>query len=455
MKRSLASFAAAMGGVLFGADVSFGEVSIDSRTCGHGDLFFALNGERFDGHDFLSEVTTRGVAGVVVSRPVDLSIPQILVSDTLIALQRAGAAWRDSFDIPVIGVAGSNGKTTTKEMIRKILSQVAPTLATKGTLNNHIGVPLTLLGLHEQHWSAVIEIGANHPGEVAALTSIASPTVGVVTNAGAEHLEGFGSLEGAARAEGEIFAGLKPSATAIINSDDPFAGLWESMNHAGSVKYFGSRIDAEYRQIGDLRMVGQVGEIQEFQLVTPSGMKSVKLALVGRHNIQNALAAAAAAHVVGCDLAQISAGLEQVLPVKGRLEVKQAMSGGCIIDDSYNANPSSLEAGLNVLAAANGERWMVLGNMAELGADAENAHRQAGRSARAAGVSRLFALGDLAIQAAEAFGSGAEHFAESAELANRLSRAVVPGVTLLVKGSRVNKLERVVDALVNPTVLGG
>jgi len=454
MKRTLADFAEAVDGVLRGRDSAFTNVTSDSRACAAGELFVALRGERFDGHDFVAAAAARGVSGAVVERYLDVAIPQILVSDVLNALQAAAAQWRRNFNCPVVGVAGSNGKTTTKEMVAAILSQRGLCLATRGTLNNHIGVPMTLLGLTEQHRSAVIEIGANHPGEVAALTAMASPSIGLVTNAGAEHLEGFGSLEGAALAEGEMFAGLDSGAVAVMNADDHYFPLWTSMNRAGTTLRFGESHGAEFRLLLEPAVFGDAGERQMFSMMTPDGEVAINLGLAGRHNVQNALAAGAAAFAAGCTPAQIVAGLNSVRPVKGRLEVKASRDGGCVIDDSYNANPSSLQAGLAVLAQSQDERWLVLGNMAELGDSARDAHRAAGEDARRAGVTRLFALGDLASDAADVFGSGAEVFSDCEALAARLKGSVVEGVTVLIKGSRVNRLERVVESLVNSAKTG-
>jgi UDP-N-acetylmuramoyl-tripeptide--D-alanyl-D-alanine ligase len=447
MKRSLAHFAEAMRGQLRGADARFGAVSTDSRTLARGELFVALVGPSFDGHDFVAAAAARGAAAAVVARPLPVAIPQIVVDDTLRALQRAAAAWRAQFAIPVVAVAGSNGKTTTKELIATVLAGRGPCHATRGTLNNHIGVPLTLLGLDARHATAVIEIGANHPGEVAALVVLARPTVGIVTNAGAEHLEGFGTLEGVARAEGELFAGLEPGATAVINADDEYASLWHAMSGAGRRLRFGFAAGADFGVAGPVHAEGPAGATQVFQLATPAGAVGVRLALAGRHNVLNALGAAAAAHAAGADLATIAAGLGRMRPVRGRLELKPAIGGAYLIDDSYNANPSSLSAGLGVLGAATGERWLVLGDMAELGAASRAAHASAGREARGAGVTRLFAVGTLTGDAVAEFGAGAEWFPDTTALAARVAPLLRPGVTVLVKGSRLNRLERVVEAL--------
>jgi UDP-N-acetylmuramoyl-tripeptide--D-alanyl-D-alanine ligase len=448
MKRSLAHFSVAMRGVLNGKDAGFGAVSTDTRTIGAGELFFALTGENFDGHDYVAVAAQRGAAGAVVAKEVAVDIPQIVVDDPLRAMQRAAQAWRAQFRIPVVAVAGSNGKTTTKEMIASVLAVRGPCLATRGTLNNHIGVPLTLLGLETRHASAVIEIGANHPGEVAALVPLVDPTVGVVTNAGAEHLEGFGSLIGVARAEGELFASLRRSATAVINADDTYAPLWRAMNVAANTVSFGVDPAATCRLDGPITEAGPAGSMQTFTINFPVGKAQVSLNLAGRHNVQNALGAAAVGYAVGISPGEISEGLGAMRAVRGRLEVKRSSRGAWIIDDSYNANPSSLVAGLDVLAKVPGERWLVLGEMAELGDVAEEEHRKAGLQAREAGVTRLFTLGKTAEEAAATFGSGAEQFSDRAVLSERVGSLLSADVTVLVKGSRLNRLEKVVESLV-------
>ena len=452
MKRSLAHFAGAMGGTLCGADATFGAVSTDSRSLNAGDLFVALVGPNFDGHDFVAAAAERGAAAAVVARRVAGSLPQIVVADTLRALQRAAESWRAQFQIPVVAVAGSNGKTTTKELIATILAGQGPCLSTRGTLNNHIGVPLTLLGLEARHTSAVIEIGANHPGEVAALVPLVRPTVGLVTNAGAEHLEGFGDLDGVARAEGELFAGLEPGATALINADDAYAGLWTEMSRAARQVTFGFAPSADFRALGAFRRSGPAEIVQEFELVSPAGHATVRLALAGRHNVVNALGAAAAGVAAGTPLADIAAALARMRPVKGRLQPHPGLNGAQLIDDSYNANPSSLSAGLEVLAGFPGERWLVLGDMNELGGQSRDAHVSAGREARERGVTRLFAVGSFTPESVGAFGPGGEWFADAGALSSHLRTLLSPGVTVLVKGSRSNRLERVVEALRANTV---
>jgi UDP-N-acetylmuramoyl-tripeptide--D-alanyl-D-alanine ligase len=450
MNRSLAALAQACGGRLAGTDTLFGGVSIDSRTLSAGDLFVAIRGERFDGHDFAAAARDRGASGLLVSRPLDVGLPQVVVDDTLRALADGATAWRRQFVLPLVGVGGSNGKTTTKELLASILRRLGPCLATQGNLNNHIGVPLTLFRLSAEHRFAVIEMGANHPGEIAALAAVAGPTVGLVTNAGAEHLEGFGSLEGVARAEGEMFAALGRSATAVINADDDFAPLWRSMSTAGRSLSFGLRNGADFRACNVVSGIAGGEWVSRFELSTPAGQTAVQLSLSGQHNVQNAAAAAAAAWACGADLGTISAGLAEVRPVRGRLQLKPAQRGAWIIDDSYNANPTSALAGLEVLGGVEGERWLVLGEMAELGEHAVEGHVDVGRAARRQGVTQLFAVGPTTLHAVEAFGSGGHWFPDATALTAALRDALRPGVTVLVKGSRVNRLERVVEALVEP-----
>jgi len=448
VKRTLDSFARACSGRLAGPDAPFAAVSIDSRTLSPGDLFVAIRGERFDGHDFAAAAAGRGASAVVVSREVDVSVPRIVVDDTQAALSAAAAAWRAGFDLPLVGVGGSNGKTTTKELLAAILRRTGPTLATRGNLNNHLGVPLTLFGLDAAHRAAVVEMGANHAGEIAALVAIARPTVGLVTNAGAEHLEGFGSLEGVARAEGEMFAGLDASATAVLNEDDAYAGLWREMNAGGRIVGFGTSAEADFRASAVECGIRDGEWDTRFVLDSPAGRTDVALALPGRHSVSNALGAAAAAWACGATLEQIVAGLREVRPVAGRLQLKRAACGAFLVDDSYNANPSSAVAGLEVLATLRGERWLVLGEMAELGAQAAQSHAEVGRAARRLGVARLFALGPTTPRAVEAFGEGGRWFPDADALVEALGARLHAGVTLMVKGSRVNRLERVITALV-------
>ncbi len=451
MKRVLRDFALACAGRLAGADGPYTGVSTDTRTLARGELFVALRGPRFDGHTFLATAAAAGAAGAVVESEQDTSLAQIVVPDTLGALGRAAARWRAQFDVPLVGVAGSNGKTTVKGMVASILSQAGATVATRGSLNNHIGVPLTLFRLDPAHRFAVVEIGANHPGEVAALVELARPRIGLITNAGAEHLEGFGSLEGVARAEGEMVQGLSREGTSVLNADDAFIALWRGMTPARVVT-FGVEHSADFRATNIDPSLTSEGFLTRFTLTCPLGTTAIELHLGGRHNVGNALAAAAAAAQAGATLEHIAVGLASVRAVSGRLQLKQAARGAWIIDDSYNANPSSVRAGIEVLGALSGRRWLVLGDMAELGEFAPEAHAQIGKLAREQGLERLYAVGSLAALAVERFGAGAQWFPDTNALSEALLAALAGGATdvrLLIKGSRVNRLERVVAALMS------
>jgi UDP-N-acetylmuramoyl-tripeptide--D-alanyl-D-alanine ligase len=425
-----------------GADVTFRGVSTDTRSLAQGNLFVALRGPSFDGHDYLDQARLRGAAAAAVSEPRDVRLPLLQVDDTRIALGELAAHWRARFAIPVVGLTGSNGKTTVKEMIAAILARCGETLVTRGNLNNDIGVPQTLFGLGARHRYAVVEMGANHPGEIAYLTGLVRPSVGLVNNAGPAHLEGFGSLEGVAKAKGELFQGLAPDAVCVINADDRFAGLWRAMAGSRSVMSFGlqqrAEVQAQWR--GDLQG-------SDVELHAPTGTAALRLALPGQHNVMNALAATAVALALDIRLQDIVAGLAAVRPVHGRWESLPGVNGVQLIDDTYNANPGSLLAALQLLAVADAEPWLVLGNMGELGQEGQRLHRQMGEAARRNGVQRLFALGELAQQAAEAFGAGAEVFADVEALIRRVAQLARPGVLVLVKGSRSMRMERVVAAL--------
>jgi UDP-N-acetylmuramoyl-tripeptide--D-alanyl-D-alanine ligase len=448
MMRSLADLARVTGGVLHGADAAFGVVTTDTRALEPAALFVALRGERFDGHQFVPDALGRGAAGAVVSRLVSVPLPQVVVQDVLAGLGAFAAAWRRDYSGTVVGLTGSNGKTTTKEMIGAILGGVGPTLVTRGNLNNHIGVPLTLCRLEGAHRYAVIEMGANHQGEIAHLASLARPDVGMVINAGPAHLEGFGGMEGVARGKGEMFAALGPGQTAVINADDRYAAYWHGLARAaGRVVTFGMRERADF-SAASVREVSSVqGPSLEFELACPLGRRRVPLALAGEHNVMNALAAAAAAHAAGAGLDAIVDGLAGMRAVSGRLEFKALAGGGRLIDDSYNANPGSVRAGLRALAVLPGEHWLVLGEMRELGEESARLHAEVGEFARQCGVTRLLAVGDEARHAVEAFGAGSTWFASAEDLIASLADGIGPGITVLVKGSRSNRLERVAAAL--------
>jgi UDP-N-acetylmuramoyl-tripeptide--D-alanyl-D-alanine ligase len=451
MERNLLALARAAGGVLQGKDTAFTAVTTDTRTLERGALFVALRGERFDGHEFVAEAVTRGAVGALVSRPLPVSIPQVIVSDTLAGLSGFANAWRRDARAVVVGVTGSNGKTTVKEMLGAILSCVEPCLLTEGNLNNHIGVPLTLCRLAPEHRYAVIEMGANHMREIAHLAAIAEPRVGLVINAGPAHLEGFGGIEGVGRGKGEMFEALDLDGTAVINADDRFATLWHGMARAaGRIVTFGMRERADVSATNIVASVTASGFATEFELVAPAGRCGVTLHLAGEHNVMNALAAAAAALAAGAGLDEVSRGLQSMRPVAGRLQVREALRGARLIDDAYNANPGSLRAGLRALSGMPGEHWLVLGEMAELGPDAPQLHADLGAYARETGVTRVFAIGETSRHAVEAFGEGATWYASAEELLADLQPALRADLTILVKGSRVNRLERVTNALVPP-----
>ncbi len=434
--------AEALGARWAGEDVRLQGVSTDTRTLQAGQLFVALHGPNFDGHDYLAEAKARGAAACMVEKPV-ANCPSIIVGDTRLALGRLARAWRQRFTLPLVAVTGSNGKTTVKEMLATILGQQGQTLATRGNLNNDIGLPLTLFDLDAGYTAAVVEMGANHAGEIAYLTRLAEPGVAVITNAAPAHLEGFGSLEGVARAKGEIFQGLSETGTAIINADDPFAPLWREFAQSRKTLSFG------LLQPADVTARWQAGERgSQLQVTTPEGELECTLALLGEHNVMNALAAIAAALAVGLPMTAIKAGLEEMQPVPGRLQLKPGLKGCRIIDDTYNANPASLTAAIQVLAGFAGKRILVLGDMGELGENAIPLHAEAGRVAKAAGIEGLYAVGSMAKAAVESFGAGAEWFADQPTASATLQSELASDVTVLLKGSRLSHMEQVVNALV-------
>jgi UDP-N-acetylmuramoyl-tripeptide--D-alanyl-D-alanine ligase len=437
--------ATVMEGRLEGADGAFRGCSTDSRTIKAGELFIALRGDRFDGHEFIAVAAGAGAGAAVVERDVAAPpLPLIRVENTLTAMGRLAGNWRGRFGVPLLAVTGSNGKTTVKEMLAAILARRAPVLATRGNLNNEIGVPLTLFGLGNEHRFVVLEMGANHPGEIRRLTNLARPDVAVITQCAPAHLEGFGSVEGVARAKAEIYEGLVAGGTAIINADDAYSGLWSELSAARRRISFGLRAPADVRA-EDIVPLAEGGS--GFRLRTPRGGATVRLPLPGLHNVANALAAAACSEAIGMPLEDIAAGLAEVRPVKGRLERKPGPASSTILDDTYNANPASLSAALDVLAGMPGRHWLVLGDMGELGETGPALHHRAGELARASGVERLFALGVLSGEAVAGFGAGARRYAAVADLVEAVKRDVQPDVTVLVKGSRAMQMERVVNAL--------
>ncbi len=443
----LSQAAQALGATLVGPDLRFAAVSTDTRTIGAGDLFIALRGENFDGAKFVAGAAQSGaVAAVINADSYDGKTPPcplLLVPDTRLALGRLAAHWRAQFAIPVVALTGSNGKTTVKEMLAAILRNAAENeeavLATQGNLNNDIGMPLTLLKLRAHHRYAVIEMGMNHPGEIDYLTRIARPNVAIVNNAASAHLAGLGSLEGVARAKGEIFAGLGEDGVAVINADDSYADLWQQLAAPHRVIRFALDAEAEVHACWDVTEYGI-----QMEITTPHGNANVKLSVPGAHNARNALAATAAAVALNIPLSAIATGLEAFSGVSGRLQRKAAPSGATVIDDTYNANPDSMRAALKVLAQLPGRRIFVMGDMGELGEDAPRLHAEIGAEARRLAIDELLALGELSQQAVQQFGANARHFGDIEELLKALDARLAPGSTILVKGSRFMKMERVV-----------
>jgi UDP-N-acetylmuramoyl-tripeptide--D-alanyl-D-alanine ligase len=442
----LSQVAAAVAGRLQGPDIAMNGISTDTRCVKAGQLFVALSGERFDAHDFLDLAVSSGAAGLLVSdsTKVPEGISAVLVDDTRLALGRLAAAWRAQFKLPVIAVTGSNGKTTTKEMIASILGAAfgGAVLATQGNLNNDIGLPLTLLGMRPEHRAAVIEMGMNHPGEIGYLTRIGAPTVALVTNAQRAHLEGMGDLDEVAREKGSIFSGLAADGVAVINADDAYANFW--CQQVGPLKIMTFALD----HAADVRgYVRQHGLEIVLDLKAADGEASIALAIPGRHNARNALAAATACLAAGLPLSAIVAGLSAFSGVKGRLQLRVGKRGAQILDDTYNANPDSVRAGIDVLAATVGRKLLVLGDMGEIGEASSQYHDEIGGYAKSQGIDRLFALGEASRQAVRNFGEGARHYCQLEKLIAAVDKELGPETTVLVKGSRFMKMERVADAL--------
>jgi len=451
-------------GTAYGSNALFGGVSTDSRSVGSGELFVALRGERFDGHEYLAAARERGACAAVVAADTveslkgKINMPLVAVADTRLALGALAAFWRSKFSLPLIAVTGSNGKTSTKEMIASILQAQAvldgydpelAVLATRGNFNNDIGLPLTLLQLRSTHRSGVIEMGMNHPGEIGYLTRLAQPTVALVTNAQRAHLAGMGDLEQVAEEKGTLYAGLKAGGVALVNADDTFADYWRGLNTGRKVLSFG--LDKPADVAGKAQLHGLETAIE---LTSPKGSAIIRLRMPGRHNARNAVAAAAAALAAGISLAAVVGGLESFRGVKGRLQQKAAPGGAIVLDDTYNANPDSVRAGIDVLAATVGRKILVLGDMGEIGAMSGQYHDEIGGYAKSQGVDQLHCLGESSAQAARNFGAGGRHYNNIDALVAAVTAELTAGTTVLVKGSRFMQMERVVEALVSPAVPG-
>jgi len=428
-----------------GGEVRFEDVCTDSRAVKKGDLFIALRGERYDGHDYIGQASGAGAVAALIDQAyagAAPSIPVAAVADTTMALGALAAHWRRQFHLPLIAVVGSNGKTTVKEMIAACLRQHfgdAAVLATRGNLNNHIGLPLTLLALRAAHRVAVVEVGMNHPGETAQLGGIAAPTIAVINNAQREHQEFMRSVAEVAAEHANLIGALPADGIAVINADDAHVAVWKKTAAVRTIRDFGLRAGAAVRAEC---VMGPASA--SLKVVTPEAAVEFDLPLAGEHNARNALAAIAAATAAGVPLAVCAQALARFVAVKGRLQVKAGVRGTTLIDDTYNANPDSVRAAIDVLARAPGRKLLVLADMGEVGTQGTAFHEEVGDYARTAGVERLYALGDLAAEAARAFGAGARHYPRIEDLLADVEPELGPQTTLLVKGSRFMQMERVV-----------
>lgn len=447
----LAEVAAAINAQHRGTNVPFQSVSTDTRTLQSGDLFVALTGDRFDGHEYIRQAEENGAAAVMISREVPTRVPYLMVSDTLTGLADLAKFNRDRFTGPLVAITGSSGKTTVKEMMAHILRCEAgeeEVLATRGNFNNHIGAPLTLLRLSKQHTHAVIELGASAEGEIAYTAKLAQPNVSILTNADAAHLEGFGDIDTVARTKGEIIDHLGEGGTAILNADSPYFEQWveRASEHGKQVLSFGV---SELANVTAQNIESDDQGCCQFQMMTPNGQANVKLSVMGKHNVVNALAATAASLALELPLKNIVAALQTFSGVQGRLLVMDGMNGSTVIDDSYNANPASVRAAIDTLASRGGQRIFVLGDMAELGAETQRAHAEMGAYAREAGINCFLAIGEFSRAAVTAFGDNGHWFATQDSLVRFLTRQLSSDVTALVKGSRSARMDRVVGEIKN------
>lgn len=450
---SLSRLQEPLSGRLVGADAGFAAVSTDSRTIQPGQLFIALTGPRFDGHAYLADVAARGAVAALVEREIDNApLPLLVVADTRLALGRLGALNRAGFNGPVAAITGSSGKTSVKELLASILRAAHgqdAVLATRGNLNNDLGAPLTLLELGPQHRSAVIELGASRPGEIAYTVSLVRPDVSLITNAGTAHVGEFGGPQKIVEAKGEILDGLDAAGVAVLNRDDKAYSIWAERAAGKRIVSFG--LESPLADFYPGSIAYDPRGCPNFVLTGPRGTVRVQLNLLGRHSVANALAAAAAAHALGVSREAIVAGLESLQPVRGRGVAQMLANGVRLIDDSYNANPASVCAAVDVLAGFAGRTVLVLGDMGELGEWAEQGHREVG--AYAAGkVDALYAVGPLMAHAVTAFGAGARHFADQDSLIETLRAEQGSATTILIKGSRSAAMDKVVDALAGPSM---
>ncbi|ORU89921.1 MAG: UDP-N-acetylmuramoyl-tripeptide--D-alanyl-D-alanine ligase [Cycloclasticus sp. symbiont of Poecilosclerida sp. M] len=450
---SLQQLATDVGGKCRGENVCFDAISTDTRTLKEGELFVALSGENYNANDFVEVAKQKGAIAALMSQDSEIELPTVVVSDALQALTTMAKNERKKSAVSLVAITGSNGKTTVKEMLRSIFAESKKVLATEGNLNNHIGVPLTLLKLTGEHQVAVVEMGASHRGEISQLCEIAKPDVAVLNNVGAAHLEGFGSLQGVAEAKGEIVSGLNDAGIAVLNLTEPWFEYWNGLAGGTRVMSFGWTSEADV-WADEATIISELiaGEFKTtFMLHYQKKAAQISLNLVGAHNILNAAAAATAAFAMGVSMQQVADGLGLMQPVKGRLQPLAGLNQSVIIHDGYNANPKSFEAALNCVLSLEIPIWLVLGDFSELGDAAESIHQQLGQDIANSGVERLYATGRFMKHTVKSASAGiqAKHFAEKSALITELSKALVKGVVVLVKGSRSQGLEDIVDQLIN------
>lgn len=442
--KTLKELCQLVAGQLHGVDIAFSSISIDTRTLQPGALYIAIRGQNFDGHDFIADAQKKGAVAAIVSREMTCSLPLIKVKDTQLALGEIAAAHRRQFTLPIISLTGSCGKTTVKEMIAAILRQQGTVLASHGNFNNEIGVPLSLLRLAPEHDYAVFEVGANHQGEIAYSNQLICPDVALITNVGPAHIEGFGGIAGVAKAKAEILQALKPDGFAVLNADDAFFTNFCAQLNQQKLLRFAMEAPADFS--GRLLHVAEDGNCTFILRCAPGEVK-ISLSIPGTHNIYNALAAAAVTHALGLSLTDIKHGLETLTPVTARLRRKRGIAGAVIIDDTYNANPSSVNAALALLAGFRGKRILVLGDLAELGSETEFYHQQIGEQAQRLGIDALYTCGQWSRCSCASFTGISAHFINQKALVAALQPELDENTTVLVKGSRSAQMERVVAAL--------
>ena len=431
-----------LNGTLIGDDVEFSDVSIDTRSIKQGELYIALKGDSFDGHDYVEQAQKAGAVAAIVHEDVVTSLPVIKVEDTRKALGGLAAAWRQSFGGKVVAITGSNGKTTVKEMVSAIAAKQGDVLATRGNFNNDIGLPLTLLRMEHEDF-AVIEMGANHPGEISNLTHITKPDVALINNAGQAHLEGFGSVEGVAKAKGEIYQGLSSDGVVVLNKDDKYSDYWTELSAGKRIVSFSMK-DKSASVYGEWQQSETGGTLK-----VSSGDENIiiNLQVHGLHNAMNALAAIAVANALAINSKFVVQALSEFVAVKGRLDFHKVGKNITLIDDTYNANPASLDAGIKVLSELPGKHWLVLGDMGELGDDERRIHFDVGMKARTAGITRLLTIGKASRHAVDAFGENAENFNTKNELVSFIKEHQSEELGILVKGSRFMHMEQIIESI--------